>query len=430
MIPEQPAARRSLDIYRGADRESVAAALRRGTPGGAGEACLCLYATDATARGERRQRALAALETAAGIPFRIADGVYFRPQPIGGETAFLFGGAGGAAMGAGRALVAEFPFLLDEIRRRVLLDIPVPSWLLADRDVAAQTEAEHLMANAILTTAHVGFTRCLLGLEPHAAIGLSLGEATALFALEAWDNPLAYFADFDRHGIFAVELGGEFRAVQRSWQCSPQEAGQFQSWRLLAPVDAIRAALTDEPRLHVTTIHTNNDVILGGDGTAVARLLARFPQGKSFRFLTDLAVHCPEAAESAPVWRQMHERKTRMVDGIRFYSHATGRPVAIEAQAIADALTRQVVQTIDFRQVINNAWDDGVRIFVEHGPQAGCSGFISRILGKRPHLAIAMDNGDPRSLDHAFKGVAQLVAAGLPLDLKALGTALSIDGVE
>jgi acyl transferase domain-containing protein/3-hydroxymyristoyl/3-hydroxydecanoyl-(acyl carrier protein) dehydratase len=86
---------------------------------------------------------------------------------------------------------------------------------------------------------------------------------------------------------------------------------------------------------------------------------------------------------------------------------------ALGRSAIADALTRQAIGPLDLPALIEGAWKDGVRVFLEQGPQGGCTSRIQRILGEREHLAIAMDLAGVDSLRQAANAVAQLIVAGI-----------------
>jgi 3-hydroxymyristoyl/3-hydroxydecanoyl-(acyl carrier protein) dehydratase len=57
-----------------------------------------------------------------------------------------------------------------------------------------------------------------------------------------------------------------------------------------------------------------------------------------------------------------------------------------------------------------------VRIFVEQGPQGLCTAWIHRILGDREHVAVALDSADGRGLRSLTRAVAELAAAGIPVD--------------
>src|SRR5439155_11960493 len=128
-----------------------------------------------------------------------------------------------------------------------------------------------------------------------------------------------------------------------------------------------------------------------------------------------IAVHVPELAAVRDAWWALHHRDTTEVPGVRFYSGASGTSYQPTAAAAADALTAQAMATIDFAAVVRNAWDDGVRVFVEHGPRSLCTGWIQRTLAGREHLAVALDGPEGRGIGQLAHAVAELAAAGLPV---------------
>ena len=132
-----------------------------------------------------------------------------------------------------------------------------------------------------------------------------------------------------------------------------------------------------------------------------------------------IAAHAPVLADVAEEYRRLHWRPTADVPGVRFYSGATGESYRASADRAADALAAQIVGTIDFVRVIERAWADGVRVFVEHGPQAQCTGWIRRILGERAHLSVALDAPGGRGTRQLGQVVAELVAAGAEVDAAA-----------
>ena len=134
----------------------------------------------------------------------------------------------------------------------------------------------------------------------------------------------------------------------------------------------------------------------------------------------DLVMHCAEAAECRAAWRELHRRPTAAVPGVRFYSHSTCSSLALTEDAVADALTGQAMTAVDFPAMIERAYSDGVRIFVEHGPHAGCTRWIGDVLGSRPHLAVAMDRFGRSSLSQSTDTIAALLAAGVSMDLAAV----------
>ncbi|MBK9655585.1 MAG: hypothetical protein IPO66_08940 [Rhodanobacteraceae bacterium] len=115
-----------LQVYAGADKAAVIAALESSAANGSGfrrdavhqadtphPARLVLVATDADFDSVRL-RALAHLRD--GAPAGTA--VHFREQPIAGELAFVFAGAGASYRGMGRELLEQLPQLLDGLAQR------------------------------------------------------------------------------------------------------------------------------------------------------------------------------------------------------------------------------------------------------------------------------------------------------------------------
>ena len=138
--------------------------------------------------------------------------------------------------------------------------------------------------------------------------------------------------------------------------------------------------------------------------------------------------HCPAVQPAAQLWRRLHARPTVQPAGIRFYSNALGASYALSSDSVADALTQQALEMVDFPRTIRAAWNDGVRIFVEHGPRSQCTQSIRTILGDRPHLAVPLDTSGRSSLRQALYAAAELWCAGVPVDVAALRARLDLLG--
>ena len=87
--------------------------------------------------------------------------------------------------------------------------------------------------------------------------------------------------------------------------------------------------------------------------------------------------------------------------------------IKIHAESAADALLSQAANQVNFPRVIEQAWQDGVRIFLEHGPRHLCSKWINDILGEKKHVAIPLDVMGVNPLTQSVYAVAQLIAAGV-----------------
>jgi acyl transferase domain-containing protein/3-hydroxymyristoyl/3-hydroxydecanoyl-(acyl carrier protein) dehydratase len=414
-----------LHVYAGADKAAVLAALQSAEPGGSGFS-RDLLAPDATSHPARavliateadfesvRQRALAHLRD--GAPAGAA--VHFRERPIGGEMAFAFAGAGASYPGMGRELLQQFPQLVDALAARSARLATALDWSFTHRP--QPTALQQLWGASALSQLHLELTRGVLGLKADAWLGYSSGETNALVAAGVWNDPDALMDEMEASGLVTGLLGGEFSAVAAQWQCPVDWA----SWTVLAPLDEVRAALAGIERVHIAIINSDIDCLIAGDREGFARVVDRIGHGRCLELVYPLAVHVPELDAVAAQWLQLHRRETRAPRDGRIYSTAVGCAYQPDRESCAQAILDQANQTLDLRPVVLQAWADGVRVFIEHGPGGSFGRAIRSILGEREALVVSLDRKG-QGLDGVLGAVAALVAAGVPVDVDALHAAL------
>ena len=56
----------------------------------------------------------------------------------------------------------------------------------------------------------------------------------------------------------------------------------------------------------------------------------------------------------------------------------------------ADSILAQAENGFDFTMTVEQAYNDGIRIFLELGPYASCSRMIKTILENKPHRAVSI----------------------------------------
>ena len=371
---------------------------------GHGPVRMAVIAPDADSLRERTDAALAGQ---AGVGAFIAD------APIGGETAFAFTGAAAAYHGMGRDLLLAMPELADGARARLPSMAEAAAWVHADPPPASVSPFDQLKGCTVLAQVHAELTRGLLGIRPDAVLGLSSGETNGILAMGAWRDGDALFAEIERSGMYGRELTGECRTWTRSGRA------EWKNWRILAPLEAVRAALTNETTVRLTIVNAPDDAVIGGDATACRRVVEAVGTERCLPLGHDMVVHCPELGPFAETWRRIHARETHAVADIRFYANAIGGAYAPDRESVADMLTGQALDTVDFPRTVEAAWRDGVRVFIEHGPRGTLSAAIDRILGDREHVAVALDRARTDGLPQLFEAVARLFVAGVPMDAGA-----------
>jgi acyl transferase domain-containing protein/3-hydroxymyristoyl/3-hydroxydecanoyl-(acyl carrier protein) dehydratase/1-acyl-sn-glycerol-3-phosphate acyltransferase len=402
-----------LRFWAGADRRAVAEALKAGREGLDGPARLVLVSHDEFF-DEMQARALALLER--GTP--AGAGIHFSERPVSGGLAFVFTGAGAAYRGMGRDLVRGIPSLADALARKS------PSLVLAlDRVYADEgrelTVLEQLWGASALCQLHVELTRGVLGLSPDAWMGYSSGETNALIASGTWTDVDALVHESETSGLFTRELGGSFEAVARRWGGPVRWA----SWAVLAPVSEVEAALATVDRVHLAAVHGDADCVVAGDAAACEALVERLGRDRCLPLGYPLAVHVPELGEVREGWLALHRRDTTPPAGARLYSNARGGAYEPSREACAQAILGQADRTLDVRPAVLAAWQDGVRVFVEHGPRGVCGRFLRGVLGDCEALVVSLDRKGG-GLEATLDAVAALLAAGLPVRYDALAALL------
>ena len=422
-----------LSVYTAESRDALYQALCNDAEKEGGSLRLAIVSRDAATFARQREQAISALRAHRGAPQQLcelADGIYLGEVPVSGDLAFVFTGPAGAYPQMGRDLLLGIPELADGIADRFTHMQQGAGWIFAPGSDAGAAEpdpgpSEKLWGASFLSQIHAELTRGLLGLKPQAVLGFCSGETNALFALGAWQDMDRLHQDIEAGGVFAHELGGDFAAVARSWK---QGGGiAWRSWRIFAPVNEVRRALASETKAHLTIVSAPGDVVIAGDADACKRVIDAVGSRRAQALGYNVVMHCPEAEAVADVWHRLHHRPTSAPAGVRFYTHATCSHYEPTADRVADMLTRQAMTPVDFPRLIENAWGDGVRIFIEHGPLSGCSRWIQQILGPREHLSLALDSYGTSSLFQAADTVARLAAAGVPVNYKAFVERLGCD---
>ncbi|MEM7023927.1 MAG: acyltransferase domain-containing protein, partial [Pseudomonadota bacterium] len=411
-----------LAAFAGEDRKTLMRQVREGTEGGFGAAKLAVVAADPDQLAARIDQALALLETPC--PSSPADGIHYRDQPIDGDLAYVFTGAAAAYRGMGRDLLTAFPDLGQQLIARHPILSSVAEQVYEVDPSAPMSPFDQLKGSTLLCQAHALLAQSVLGLRPHAALGLSSGETNALFAFGAWRDMDVMFQEIAESGMYGEHLTGNYQAATIAWDLPADQEISWRNCRLLALVADVETAIADEPRVTVTIINAPDDCVIGGDAEACDRVLDRVGRHRAVDLGHDMVVHCAELAPFAETWRRIHDRHTDPVDEVRFYSNAVAGSYQPDRATVAEALTSQALNRVDLRQTLETAWGDGVRVFLELGPRNVLTGAVGQTLDGKEHLALAMDQQGQHAAAHLVDVAAQLFVAGVEVDLESLRSSL------
>ncbi len=400
---------------------------------------LALVAADIPALRRAIDAARAALSTNPDAALEGRDGVYYSPDAHrrGGDIAFVYPGSGNHYPGMGSALYIAFPSALAALERdsERAASLMMADWFAPWRfaDDAARREFEHTIAADLRRPifGQVGFGMAVtdllaaVGVLPRAVIGYSLGESVGLFATRAWRAPDEMLRRMSASPLFGSELGPPYNALRRSWDIRTDSEIDWHAVVVPRPADAVRKALANgdrknQPlRARLLIVNTPDECVIGGLRPDVDALMKAL-RCRGVALAGVPSVHCDAARSIENDYRDIHLLDAAAPAGVRYYSAAAAAPYEVTRASAAESITRQAMTGFDFPALIERAWADGVRRFIEIGPQASCTRMIGRILGERPHFA---RSAVPRGEDEAGEVIhllAALYAEGVPVDFAPL----------
>jgi acyl transferase domain-containing protein/3-hydroxymyristoyl/3-hydroxydecanoyl-(acyl carrier protein) dehydratase len=368
----------------------------------------------------REQIALLRRHLAERPDANLAERVVYTPRPLarGGKLAFVFPGSGNHFAGMGRDLAVRWPQILrrQQCENRRLMDQFAP-----DRFWNGQADVDpiHAMFGQVTLGCLVSDLLQSFGVRPQAAIGYSLGETAALFALRAWTDRDEMLRRMLYSTLFRSDLAGRCDAARTVWNLGPDEPFEWAIGVLAAPAERVRHELEHARRVYLLIVNTPDECVIGGERRELESFVARLRA--PFIPLPNVTIaHCELVVPVSAAYRNLHLLPTTPPAHVHFYSGAWGSAYDLTAESAADAILGHALDTIDYPAVIESAYADGVRLFVEVGPGASCTRMIGRILGDRPHLARSACVPQANEVSLLLRLLAELHAHRVPLDLSPL----------
>ncbi len=354
----------------------------------------------------------------------LRDRLFYSRNPLGKDAriGFVFPGSGNHFAGMGMALSTRWPeiFRVQDCQNLYLRSQFQPEmfWNGAPAE-AIDNDHRAVIFGQVATGCVVSDIVRSFKVSPSAVIGYSLGESAGLIALGAWRERDSMLLRMYDSTLFTEDLAGECRAVARAWGIPEGKKIDWQIGVVSAPAREVRRAIRMTTRVYLLIVNSPNECVIGGDAKGVKRIVAIL--GCSFFPLSGVTtVHCEVAREVAEPYRNLHLFPTEPPPGVTFYSGAEGAAYEVTRESAADAILAQALEGINYPAVINSAYADGVRIFLEMGPGASCSRMIDQILEGRPHLARSACAPGLDGEGAILRLLANLVAERVPLDLSPL----------
>lgn len=333
------------------------------------------------------------------------------PLKLVGDLAFVYPGSGNVYKGLGRGLGLAFPAIMAQLEAEVSDPLNQFQYEL----FWAPNPKKPTCREAILGQVNFALlgTRVLesLGLIPKAALGYSLGETAALVALGIWPDRDQLYRDLMESSLFNRDLAGELLAARTFWNWPAKKPLKWTAGLLPRSPKSVHKALDNlSPafrfRAYALLVNTPEEVAIGGEEQAVAAL-AQSLEAPFFPVEEVAAVHAPTVGPVKEAFLAFHTRQTVARPNLSIYSSAWAKKYEPTPEACAKSLTQQALSGHNFPDLINQAYADGIRYFVEIGPGSSATRLVKAILGDQPHLATSLAG---TAVDEGWSGVARILS--------------------
>ena len=350
-------------------------------------------------------------------------GISYRQQALEtkGKVVALFSGQGSQYMNMGKELFLNFPSMtgpysaLDKLftekstsSSKPLSDLVFPIAVFSDEEQEAQLA--QLQRTEIAQPAIGGISAGLFrimrdaGLQTDFSAGHSFGELTALWAA----------------GVIAEEDYYKLAYARGQAMAAPDDPN-FDAGSMLAvmgKVEKLEADVAEFPDVVMANLNSKKQVVLAGPTDSILKAHDALKEKKYtvVKLPVSAAFHTPLVGHAQkPFAKAIREVKFHKPQ-IPVYSNATSKAYPSAAKTIQKQLESHILNSVRFREEIENIHQDGGRIFIEFGPKNVLTKLVDNILADKEYTAVALNENPKKDSDLLLReALVKLCVVGLPL---------------
>lgn len=382
-------------------------------------------------------RAVDGLEGALanGRDWQTPAGSFFTPDPMGPDEkiAFVYPGAFGTYVGMGREIFDLFPqsreameTLTDDPDRAINADVIFPASQNEMEIQALQARLDRsptmmISSGICFSYLYTVILQDIFGIKPSAAFGYSLGENSMMFATGIWTQADGMRTSLETSPIFHERVSGKQKAIREYWGIQEDGNGDsiWSNYVLMASPEKVLEAIRPREKVFLTHINAPRQVVIGGEDAACRRV-AESLKCMNLKAPYDHAIHCPPVESEFDDFVRLHDWPVENEPEIPIYSAADYEPLNLNSREIAQSFARMLTQPIDFPRLVNRAYDDGARVFIELGAGSNCSKWVDAILKDERHVSMTINQVNVDDHVSILKLLAKLISHRVSVDLTAL----------
>jgi PfaB family protein len=347
--------------------------------------------------------------------------IFFTREPLAkkNKLAFVFPGSGNHFQGMGQDIACHWPKILNHLESE---NNNFESQFASSRfwnDNNSSLTHEDVIFGQVWLGTFVSDVVSSFGIKPDAVIGYSLGETAGLFATRSWTDRDLMLERMKQSSLFKTDLAGPCESAKNCWGLSNHINVDWQVGVINCPAEKLINEIEHLPWVYHLISNTPDECVIGGNRIAIESLVKEL--NVSFLAVDIITtVHCELAKPVAKAYKELHLFETTPPENTIFYSCHTGSAYEVTKENAANSIVNMALQPFDFTRVINSAYDDGARIFIEMGPGASCTRMIDQILIDKPHASRAICVKGRDGVNGVLQTLALLNTHRLDMDLSSL----------